>query len=141
MTRVDFYVLQQDAMIARIHYACRLVEKALNHGHHIVLAVDDESQAINISDYLWSFKPESFLPHQLQSESGPAPIMLLWDEDKDHYHDILINLREEIPEWFSRFQRVTEIVVQHNDCLQHTRAHYQFYRDRGYPLKSHQIHG
>ncbi len=141
MTRIDFYVLQQDSAIARLHYACRLTEKAMNHGHHIVIAVDDEAQATTLSEYLWSFKPESFLPHQLQYKEGPAPIVLVWDEDKDQYHDILINLSSKIPDWFSRFQRVMEVVVQETECLALTRSHFQFYRDRGYPLKSHTVQG
>ena len=144
MTQVDFYVLQQEEAIVRLHYACRLAEKALHHGHHIVIAVDNESQASTLSDYLWSFKPESFLPHQLQHEEpqrSDTPIQVMWDQDRDEHHDILINLSEKIPEGFSRFKRVMEIVVQEKTCLTLTRAHFQFYRDRGYPLKSHSIEG
>lgn len=141
MTRIDFYVLQQNTMMARWHYACRLAEKALQRGYNVIIAVDDEAQALNLRDYLWTFKPESFLPHQLQHEKGNAPIVLLWDKDKEHYHEILINLANHIPNWFSRFQRVTEIVVQDQKCLESTRTHYQFYRNRGYPLKSHNIRG
>jgi DNA polymerase-3 subunit chi len=141
MTQIDFYVLQQDSPVARFHFACRLTEKALNHNHHVVIAVEDESEATTLSEYLWSFKPESFLAHQLQTENGPAPVMLVWNEDKDQYHDILINLRKDIPDWFSRFQRVMEVVVQEHTCLESTREHFQFYRDRGYPLKSHPVQG
>ncbi|MGH1484802.1 MAG: DNA polymerase III subunit chi [Cellvibrionaceae bacterium] len=140
MTQVDFYILQQDNPIARLHFACRLSEKAANRNHHIVIAVQDEAQAKTLSEYLWSFKPESFLPHHLQTEEAPSSsIMLAWDKDEDQYHDILINLRDDIPEWFSRFQRVMEIVVQEDSCLSQTRDHFQFYRDRGYPLKSHPV--
>lgn len=139
MTRIDFYVLEQDSLIARFHYACRLTEKALHHQHRIVLAVDNESAAKELSEYLWQFKPESFIPHQLQADSVSAPIRLCWDKDDEQHHDILINLRTEIPPWFSRFQRVMEIVVQEDSCLKETREHFQFYRDRGYPLKSHKI--
>ena len=139
MTRIDFYVLQQDSLIARVHYACRLAEKAINQNHHVMIAVKNESQANEISEYLWSFKPESFLPHNLQEESVTAPIVITWSQDHDSFHDVLINLSDDIPESFSRFQRVTEIVVQQQECLKSTRAHYQFYRDRGYPLKSHRI--
>ena len=141
MTRIDFYVLQQDSLIARIHYACRLAEKIINQNHCVVIAVKDKLQAEEMSEYLWSFKPESFLPHHLQEEAGPAPIVIVWSQDQDQFHDVLINLSDDVPEWFSRFQRVTEIVVQQQECLKLTRSHYQFYRDRGYPLKSHKIQG
>lgn len=158
MTQIDFYVLTQTTAIARLHYACRLAEKAINQGHRIAIALDDESQAQTLSDYLWSFKPESFLPHMLQNDElkaiqqpspdtentlaavkRPTPIALIWSEDNEHYHDILINLSQKIPEGFSRYQRAFEIVVQEEDCLKITRSHFQFYRERGYPLKSHAL--
>ena len=159
MTRIDFYVLPEETAIVRLHYACRLAEKAFHHGHSIAVAVDDESQATNLSEYLWSFKPESFLPHQLQNDDAEpqaaplstpvttpspiiaSPIMIIWDKDHDDYHDILINLSQTVPDGFSRFQRVMEIVVQEKECLASTRSHFQFYRERGYPLKSHSIEG
>ena len=68
-----------------------------------------------------------------------APIALIWGKDNEHYHDILINLSQKIPEGFSRYRRAFEIVVQEDDCLKITRSHFQFYRERGYPLKSHAL--
>ena len=139
MTQIDFYISQQDAVITRLHLACRLTEKAASRGHEVVIAVEDAEQASTVSEYLWSFKPESFLPHHLQSQAERAPIALIWDQDKEQYHDILINLKKRIPSEFSRFKRVIEIVVQDNECLQATRNHFKFYRNRGYPLKSHSV--
>lgn len=139
MTQVDFYISQQEQLITRLHLACRLTEKALSRNHQVLIALDDQAQASSLSEYLWSFKPESFLPHQLQSQGEPAPIALVWDQDIEQHHDILINLKHAIPGEFSRFQRVIEIVVQDSECLQATRDHFQFYRDRGYPLKSHTV--
>lgn len=139
MTRIDFYILEQDSLIARLHYACRLTEKALHHQHQVVLAVDNEQTAKELSDYLWQFKPESFVPHQLQTEKTLAPIRICWSHDDEQQHDILINLQNQVPTGFSRFGRVMEIVVQQEQCLQDTREHFQFYRDRGYPLQSHKI--
>lgn len=162
MTQIDFYVLTQESAIARFHYACRLAEKAMNQGHHIAIALDDKAQAETLSDYLWSFKPESFLPHALENEAlsqrnlhnastgiedektsslqgKKTPISLVWDVDNEDHHDILIILSKKIPEGFSRYQRAFEIVVQEDDCLKITRSHFQFYRERGYPLKSHTV--
>jgi DNA polymerase-3 subunit chi len=167
MTQIDFYILTQKSAISRLHYACRLAEKAMNQGHHIAIALDDEEQALTLSDYLWSFKPESFLPHTLQDKElqnnepkqttqqhtstdaensvlqadvrRQAPIALIWSEDNEHYHDILINLSQKIPEGFSRYHRAFEIVVQEDSCLEITRSHFQYYRERGYPLKSHTL--
>ena len=125
--------------MARLHYACRLTEKALNHGHEIVILVNDNDEAEQLSEHLWSFKPESFVPHHIQGQKTSAPVAILWDSDLEEHHDILINLKKDIPSGFSHFKRVMEIVVQETECLKDTRAHFQFYRERGYPLESHTI--
>ena len=52
---------------------------------------------------------------------------------------LLINLSHQVPEFFSRFERVTEIVVQSPAVTESTRNNYRFYRDRGYPLESHDL--
>ncbi len=127
--------------MARLHYACRLTEKALNHQHRVVIAVNNETEACALSEHLWCFKPESFVPHHLQNAPATAPVALIWDQDNESHHDVLINLQTGIPEGFSRFRRLMEIVVQEATCLTQTRSHFQFYRERGYPLKSHNIHG
>lgn len=143
MTEIDFYILPDETTAARDHFACRLIEKAVGMGRQVVLHVADQSHAQSISDYLWSFKPESFIPHQLGDSAGTqlaaGETLVTWNEPGDQFHDVLINLAEQIPQGFSRFQKLSEIVVQQTELLPITRSHFQFYRDRGYPLKSHKI--
>ena len=149
MTEVDFYILPDEAPAARDHFACRLAEKAMLMGRHIIVAVNNKDHAESMSQYLWSFKPESFVPHRLADQrASNVNIVLDWQLEDQQVntksgevanHDVLINLRDEIPAVFSRFQRLSEIVVQQAELLTITRSHYQFYRERGYPLKSHKI--
>lgn len=143
MTEIDFYILQDNHTQARDHFACRLAEKVVNLKRHVIIRVMDEAHAESISEYLWSFKPESFLPHDITSaENTEHPlcnILIDWQECIDSHHDVIINIGNEIPKGFSRFKKLSEIVVQEETVLTATRAHFQFYRERGYPLKSHKI--
>ena len=141
MTEVDFYILQDSTLAARDHFACRLAEKALHTGRHVVIRVDSQEHAESMSHYLWSFKPESFVPHAIASKSkqGTENIVIDWQGHTDTYHDVIINLQQEIPKEFSRFNKLSEIVVQDQALLAATRESYQYYRDRGYPLKSHKL--
>jgi DNA polymerase-3 subunit chi len=63
--------------------------------------------------------------------------------DNNHFqgshNGLLINLSEKVPEFFSRYERVAEIVVQDVTITNRTRANYRFYRDRGYPLETHNL--
>lgn len=145
MTEVDFYILQETTLAARDHFVCRLAEKALLTGRHVVIRVHDEEHAESMSQYLWSFKPESFVPHTLNTHAhnsnnnSATSIIIDWQGNTDAYHDVIINAQTVVPKEFSRFNKLMEIVVQDADLLVKTRENYQFYRDRGYPLKSHKL--
>jgi len=142
MTRVDFYILQARGREARLRFACRLVEKALRHGNTVFIAVDNEEEAKNLDQLLWEFQPESFIPHNIDTEvsaQAVPPIILGFGPECGDHHDMLINLRSDIPAFFSRFQRLTEVVTQDEEVLDRTRTNWKYYRDRGYPLQRHAI--
>ncbi len=144
MTEIDFYILSENHTQARDHFACRLAEKAINLGRHVVIRVDDQTHAESVSEYLWSFKQESFLPHQISSTTAETDnhlcnIVIDWQGNIEPHHDVFINLGGIVPKEFSRFKKLSEIVVQDEGVLTITRANFQFYRERSYPLKSHHI--
>ena len=144
MTEVDFYILPESTLAARDHFACRLAEKALHTGRHVVIRVSDEAHADSLSEYLWSFKPEAFVPHCFSSSDPSSTgttekVVIDWQGYTDNYHDVIINLQQAIPGEFSRFNKLSEIVVQEEKLLSITRESFQHYRDRGYPLKSHKM--
>lgn len=141
MTRVDFYILQGEDERGRAQFACRLTEKAYLLGHRVYLHTESETQTRLLDELLWTFKQSSFLPHALD---GPAlnnapPILLGHATETDAHSDVLINLAPTVPLFFSRFERVAEIVDQGEQRRQQGRERYCFYRDRGYELKSHQL--
>lgn len=144
MTRVDFYILQKQGNEARMRFVCRLIEKARKHGNRVFVAVEDETEAKALDDLLWQQSPESFIPHAITPGNDEAlltksPTLIGFGEECADHHDTLINLRSEIPGYFSRFQRLAEIVVQDTEVLDRTRANWKYYRDRGYPLHRHAI--
>jgi DNA polymerase-3 subunit chi len=139
MTQVDFYILPEQSTERRQLFACRLVEKAFKLGHKVYIHSESAEQASQLDDLLWNYRPSSFLPHQCTRQDSVAQIEIGFGEDPGHHHDVMINLGLEIPEFFSRFQRLSEIVVTDPQVTTATRANYKFYRDRGYPLQSHDM--
>ncbi len=144
MTKIDFYILPKASasQMQRINFACMLAEKAYRKNHRILLAVDDVTDAKIIDTALWEFKPESFLPHQLLQPlqgSTKTPIEITFNDECNDHHDVLINLASKLPNHFSRFKRLAEIVTQDTDVLTHTRNNYSFYQQRGYPIDHHRL--
>ncbi len=139
MTKVDFYILKSSNEEARLHFTCRLLEKILRQGHRVLLACANKKQSKAFDDLLWTFKPESFLPHeravdQQNTTAGDFPITINTDNDVTDHHDVLVNLRDEIPPYFARFKRLAQIVNQEPEILAASRRHFTFFRDHGYPV-------
>ena len=143
MTQIDFHILQDASVEARWLYVCRFIEKVERLGHNILVVTDNLEQAQELDDLLWSFKPESFIAHQIIGGDEPAKVEITYVSDSGAvesgaHHDVLINLSSQIPEFFSRFVRLAEIVIQEPKILENTREHYKFYKQRGYPISQHQ---
>jgi DNA polymerase-3 subunit chi len=81
------------------------------------------------------------VPHALQAEGlDPAPLVLLGPgPPPEGFDDVLITLAAEVPECFSRFRRVAEIVGPAPADKEQGRARFRFYRDRGYALQTHNL--
>lgn len=141
MTQIDFYILPAPAVEQRLVFACRLAQKAFHAGSRVYIAVNDEAEAAELNARLWNFRPESFLPHDWEGgNSLQSPISVGFGPNCGDYHELLINLKDAIPDYFSRFQRLAEVVCQDEQVLSCTRQHYGFYRHRGYPINSHNLH-
>ena len=137
MTQVDFHILQDTSVEARWLYVCRFIEKVERLGHSILVVVDTLEEAQELDDLLWSFKPESFIAHQIIGGDEEAKVEITYTTNAGEHHDVLINLSSQIPEYFSRFARAAEIVIQEPKILENTREHYKFYKQRGYPITQH----
>ncbi|MBL4794431.1 MAG: DNA polymerase III subunit chi [Pseudomonadales bacterium] len=140
MTRVDFYILPDQSPQARLPFACRLVEKAYRMGHKIFILASEED-AHQLDELLWQQKPDSFLPHNILGEgpNAPPPIQIGYGQDAGNHRDVLINLTEKVPEYFGRFNRVTEIVPQDDAIKQASRINFKFYREKGCTVNSHDL--
>lgn len=143
MTKIDFYILPHDSCEQRHLFACRLAEKAFKLGNEIYVHSSDSAQAKTLDQLLWSWKNTSFIPHQIDDAAiVEQQVHIGYGEDKqmsgDH-NGLLINLSDHVPEFFSRFERVSEIVVQDAEVTESTRANYRFYRNRGYHLDTHDL--
>lgn len=141
MTRIDFYILSQNDPAARDLYACRLAQKAWDLGHHVYLHVDEEVHGKQLDELLWTFNQGSFIPHRFSREPAACeePVILGCGEQAPPNSDVLINLGESVPSFFSQFERVAELVGGDATYRERGRERYRFYRERGYPLHDHRL--
>lgn len=139
--RVDFYLLANGDEQTRLLLACRLLEKAYFRGHRVFVYCNNQQEAETLDELLWTFKDNSFIPHNIQGEGPepPPPIQIGYHSEPRGFDDILFNLATEIPIFYSRFRRVIEIVTNNEVAKELSRSHYREYRAKQCELKTHEI--
>ncbi|MEM7083630.1 MAG: DNA polymerase III subunit chi [Pseudomonadota bacterium] len=145
MTRVDFYVIADESDAARLTVVCRLAEKAHAHGQTVHVHTESKSAAQSLDAHMWTFRDGSFIPHALADDDitnqhdSLVPVKIGHGQEPRANTDILINLTNTVPDFFSRYDRVMEIVGGDANTRGAARERFKFYRDRGYNLNSHNL--
>lgn len=141
MTRVDFYIEEKPRPGGHRVLACRVAEKAYRLGHRVFIHTGRADLAVEMDQLLWTFRDRSFVPHARAEavEGEPPPVIIAHDVEPQGRCDLLINLDREVPTFFSRFERVADLVGEDEESRAAGRERYRFYRDRGYPLNTHRL--
>lgn len=137
MTQIDFYFHVED----KLRTACTLSAKAYARGLRVLAYCADHEAGQKFSRLLWTAPPIGFVPHCTAGDKLAAVTPIIVDcEGTDPAHDnVLLNLRHELPPFFSRFQRLVEIVSIDEEDRRQARDRFKFYRDRGYEIRSHDL--
>jgi DNA polymerase-3 subunit chi len=135
VTKVTFYKLAKDAPSLKL--VCQLIKKACLSQQKVLCLVADDQTAEQLDQLLWAFETVSFVAHGIGVDQQPVAISV--EAEPGDHHQILINLQGEIPTWFSRFERVIELVQPESENEQTKRENFKFYKERGYALDFHDL--
>ena len=137
MTTIDFYTHVDD----RLAVAAKLVMKAwAQHGSVRVLTPD--AQATETLDRMLWLQPQTgFIPHcRLASPlAGETPVIVDHRLEHEGPAAVLVNLHASPPPFFSRFERLAEIVGSDEASAAAARERFRYYRERGYELRAHNL--
>ena len=137
MTRVDFYILEDEGFDAALRFACRLSLKAFQGGHPVHIHLNDAEQAHALDELMWDYPKQRYIPHRVNNRDDFSAPVHICTEEPVHAEGLLINLGQDVPNFFGRFDRVAEIVV--GATRTPGRDRYTHYRKRGYPLHHHEM--
>jgi len=138
MTQIDFYTQVDD----KLDFTRRLCLKALSNQARLIIWLPDQSASQKLSRLLWSVPSTGFAPHCMGSDplAARTPIILDHASGPFPHDDVLINLRREVPPFFSRFKRMIEVVSgSDDDDKREARDRFRHYRDRGYEMRTHDM--
>lgn len=141
MSRADFYQLKSTDPASRYPLLCRLLEKAVSAGNQVYIQCHDDAEASHLDQYIWAFKPDSFIAHVSAGDTALAPAILghasTPEADRPKHRDICINLAQELAP--QEFERIIEVVVQEAEMLATTRQHYRAYQQQGCSMQYHKL--
>ena len=137
MTEVLFYANADN----KLQTACTLTAKALARGMRVMLFTPDSATTERLSKLIWSAPATGFVPHCRSADRlAPVTPVIVDHVAEPLIHDqVLVNLCELTPPFFSRFQRLVEIVGTEEVDRAAARARFRFYRDRGYEIRTHNL--
>ena len=133
MTKVDFYTGVSD----KLHTACQLSHKAMQNGMRVLLHTPDETTAGKLDQLLWQIPVAAFMPHcRIDDEAAvDSPVIVGHQREPFPHSELLISLHTTTLPFFSRFERVIEIVSMDTEDARAGRERFAFYRERGYELR------
>lgn len=127
--QVSFYSDAADPL----HFACRLIRRALATGKPVGVCVPAE-EAARLDQLLWTFEATEFIPHRRWDGSSPAApgeVLLVDDAARLPHRGLLLNLADDMPGDVMAFERVLEVIGHDPARVQAGRARYRRYSQSG----------
>lgn len=143
MKNVTFCLLENDDVVDGLsaveQRACDIAAQRWRRGERVLIACEDEQQAIRLDEALWARPAESFVPHNLAGEgpTGGAPVELAWPQKRgSSRRHTLISLRTTCADFASAFTEVIDFVPCEAALKHLARERYKAYRAAGFNLNT-----
>ncbi len=139
MTQISFFHGARD----RLQAIGAWLARAGSEGRKVLVYVPADERSEQLDRLLWTHPPIGFIPHCRANDpmAAETPITLATELDNPPHDNCLLNLSNEIPPGFSRFQHLIEIISIEDEDRLPGRERFRFYRERGYPLENRDISG
>ncbi len=140
MPQIDFYSGASDKLLV----ACRLSEKVIQQAIKMMIYIPDSSLLNQFDKLLWTFSPISFIPHCHGGDrmADVTPVILIGNSEEIQQiapYEVLLNLQDEVPPFYDRFQRIIEIVGNAPEDKVVARKRYRFYQEQGFSVHHHKL--
>jgi DNA polymerase-3 subunit chi len=134
MTKITFL----HSVRNRVQFASAWIASISSRGIRVLVFAPLEMQREMLDRQLWTQTTTDFTPHcNVDSPlAKETPVLITTSLAQIPHNECLLNLSDEIPPGFSRFQHLTEIISTADSDRLPGRERFRFYRECGYPLES-----
>ncbi len=134
MSEIRFYHLEQQSL-AQVLPA--LLSKALSGGHRIIVKAQDEKEIERLNDHLWTYHPNSFLPHGSKKDGfeESQPIWITAEDENPNGADVLILTQGTESKMQDQFALCCEMLDGRNEqAVLDARERWKTYKDEGHEI-------
>lgn len=139
MAQVGIYLLgsvDDDPLLT----VCKLCDKYAAAGRRIYGFAPDGVVAADLDQKLWTFREGSFIPHERYAGGDvemPIPAVLIGGvEGPASHREVLVNLDQGVPAWYSGFERIVEVVPKGTEIRAACRVRFKQYKAEGHEVKT-----
>jgi len=134
MTEIRFYHLESQTLDQVLP---ALLVKALENGHKIIVKTKDEQEAERINTHLWTYNPDSFLPHGTEKDGNKTdqPVWITSTDNNPNTADVLILTQGTQSDQLSDYALVCVMINGlDNDAITNARTRWKSYKEAGYDV-------
>jgi DNA polymerase-3 subunit chi len=135
MSEIRFYHLQTQRLEQALP---ALLSKSLSTGRRAVVRFADDKDIAHFNDHLWTYNPNSFLPHGSEKDghSDRQPIYLTAAQENPNNAEILVLCgATDVPADLDSFSLCCDFLDGNNDeAVQQARARWMQYKDAGHTV-------
>jgi DNA polymerase III subunit chi len=141
VSQVDFYILHGMTSALRLRFICRLSEKIWRQGQRLYIHAESETQARQLDNLLWTFRLDSFVPHELwlPDQVLSSPIQIGYDVRRHPSIPLLLNTTLHFPVFIEECERVLEPIEDTPVARELARERYRRYRTLNWDIRTHDI--
>lgn len=134
MTEIRFYHLERKTLDQALP---EILSKALSGGRRVVVKTNDAKRVQALNEHLWTYQPDSFLPHGSEKE-GLAEDQPIWLTDKDenpNNADVLVLTDGTLSEDMKKYNLCCEMLDGRNqDDISAARERWKTYKEQGFDI-------
>lgn len=137
MAKVDFYEAKGSSWDAAL---CELVEKEYKNGQNIYLWAESDEEAIRFDKLLWTFRDDSFVPHDMRDETTTIAnrVVVGSTPGNPNSAQCLVLARNAAPEETAGFARIIDLAPKDVPrLLELARKRYSAFKKAGFQVTFH----
>lgn len=133
-TEIRFYHLERQSADQALP---GLVSKALETGRRVVIRVANDREVERINEHLWTYSPDSFLPHGSKKDgfADRQPVWITAQDENPNKADVLILTQDADCAMHAQFALCCEILDGKDEsAVSEARARWKKYKDEGFTI-------